>query len=823
MNAILLFLIENTLLFALLFAGIWLIKRIFAQQLSAAMHYLLWGIVILKLLIPVGLPSDLSPLNLLSQTDMPIAVQAVQQGPTTEVLRPAPSAEPADVSSGIQDTQVQATVNATDNGDNAGQTMPAKSPGINWTGVVLTVWAAGVLGMGLWLAAGAVRLKRLAISRGHAASARMQALFESCRQEMGIKSRIRLALQAYLSVPAITGIRRPVLFLPSALAYEQDGEKLRHIFLHELSHYKRGDIIVTYLLNILNVLYWFNPLVWLAVRLINKDMETACDAVVLKYLGLEKRQEYIETIIEFAGNDDGKRLQPALCMNDGRIKLKNRVRGMFLKNKTKAAIKIPVLALAFVMAFACFTTACQPTPEAQVIVDKNANLVEDVLAAVGKKDGAALEEDKQIIAEQIKQVNGHLDMEITPSDSVTIKVNADIVAPEYDQIPLIRVRPENLSTEKFDKFTAYLTGGLPLYVETWDSEYGNSLSKEEIIAQLALIKSYLVNDDLPKNIKDAWEYRANQMQQCFDSAISQADEQPYDGLPTPAEDNGTYSTITSLKCYMGRNVAAMLNLMQSYEGNDTQMMFYNSDNVSAYNTFETYEGIDAPKIQMTYEEAKAKVMDFVHTVDGEDSNLVIYDSSVAYQIGTLPNYTMETSPQAYAFELARCYNGVAVKPVNCLFGFSETIDYSKRVSPETMLVVIDDIGIVQAIWSGYTEYIEDVSNDVPLMDFDSVRDIFEDYCRYKFAWTYRNDALAGDTTPPVTLNVKKVELNVMVTPEKDNLDNYITVPVWDFVADMTLEGDGMSQDGFIDEGQKNVSILTINAINGTVIDRQLGY
>ena len=818
MNAVLSFLIENLILFALLFAGVWLIKRIFAKQLSAAMHYLLWGVVMLRLLIPVGLPSELSPLNLLSRADAPAAVQTMPQEQSAESSRQLPAySEPNKVTSGEPEPQTAVGVNS----HTVDKTVSVHPFDIDWTLVILIVWAGGALGFGLWLAVGTTRLKKLA--QGAEPPAHMLALFESCRKQMCIQKQIRLVLQAHLPVPAITGVRSPVLLLPASLLNEQDEEKLRHIFFHELSHYKRGDIIVTYLLNGLNALYWYNPLVWLAVRLVNRDMETACDATVLAHLGLEKRQSYIETVIEFGGNSHGRRFMPALCMNDGRMKMKSRIKGMFLRSKTKAAVKIPVVAAAFVLAFVCLTTACQPTPEEPVIVNKNADIVEDVLAAADEQSESALEEDKQVIAEQIKKVNGHLDMEITPGDSVTIKVNADIVAPEYDQIPLVRVRPENVSTEKFNKFADYLTGGLPLYVETWDNKNGNSRSKEEITAQLALIKSYLAKDDLPKNLRDAWERRADDLQQCFDTAISQADERPYDGTPIPAENNGSYSTITSLKCYMGRDVAAMLNLMQSYEGNETSAVFFNTDSVSAYNTFETYEGADASRIQMTYEEAKAKVMDFVHTVDGEDSNLVIYDSSIAYQIGTLPNYTMETSPQAYAFALARCYNGIAVKPVGYLFSFNETADYSKRVLPEMMYVQIDDSGIVQATWSGYTEYVEDVSNDVPLMDFDSIRDIFEDYCRYKFAWTYRNDALVGDTTPPVTLNVKKIELNVMVTPEKDNLDRYITVPVWDFIADMTLEGDGMSQDGFVDEGQKNVSILTINAINGSVIDRNMGY
>ena len=138
-------------------------------------------------------------------------------------------------------------------------------------------------------------------------------------------------------------------------------------------------------------------------------------------------------------------------------------------------------------------------------------------------------------------------------------------------------------------------------------------------------------------------------------------------------------------------------------------------------------------------------------------------------------------------------------------------------------MVVDDTGIVSAFWSNYMEYVGDVSGNVPLMDFASIKDIFENYCRYKYTWTYRNDALAGDATPDVTLNVKRVEMNIMAIPEKDNPDSYITVPVWDFIADLSLNEKSPTQEGGFDEGEKDVSILTINAMNGTVIDREQGY
>ena len=253
------------------------------------------------------------------------------------------------------------------------------------------------------------------------------------------------------------------------------------------------------------------------------------------------------------------------------------------------------------------------------------------------------------------------------------------------------------------------------------------------------------------------------------------------------------------------------------------MTFDNNDYGSAYNTFAPYEGVDATNIEMTYEEARATAEDFARTIDGDDTSLVLYQSRIGYEMETIANYSKETSPNAYVFKFARSFDGALVKHVGYLSGADKNIDYNKRVSPESLFVIIDDGGIVDAYWTNRTEYVENVASDVPLKDFDTVREIFENYCRYKFTWTYRNDALAEDATPAVTLKVKRIEMNFMVIPEKDNFESYIMVPVWDFIADMTLDEEQMSQEGFLDEGQRDVSILTINAIDGTVIDREQGY
>jgi hypothetical protein len=227
-------------------------------------------------------------------------------------------------------------------------------------------------------------------------------------------------------------------------------------------------------------------------------------------------------------------------------------------------------------------------------------------------------------------------LELKPGESVTIKVDADIVTPEYESIPMVRVKPENFSGEQFNTFIDYLTEGKPLYY--WPDDHTvNVFTKEEIMAMMTQIKGYLADGTLPKNTRNAWEYRVKDFEEELKSAISQADEKPYDGTLTPAQNNGTFSSITSLKCYMGKSRAAWLHLYQTTEGNETQLQFDNNDYGSAYNTFEAYTGTDALRAGMTYEEARAMAEGLVQKLDGEDTNLAVSESSIGYQLETIAN------------------------------------------------------------------------------------------------------------------------------------------------------------------------------------------
>ena len=75
---------------------------------------------------------------------------------------------------------------------------------------------------------------------------------------------------------------------------------IRYMLLHELQHYKHKDGIANYLMNLAGIIYWFNPLVWYALKEMRSDREIACDTSVLKLLKSEDYVAYGNTLINFA-------------------------------------------------------------------------------------------------------------------------------------------------------------------------------------------------------------------------------------------------------------------------------------------------------------------------------------------------------------------------------------------------------------------------------------------------------------------------------------------------------------------------------------------
>lgn len=99
-----------------------------------------------------------------------------------------------------------------------------------------------------------------------------------------------------IATPVVTGILKPRIYLP----FDLNEPELSHVLVHERMHVKRKDHWLKLLFYIAVIIHWFNPLVWLAYRLLERDMEMACDEAVLEKMGIEVKTEYCESLLNLA-------------------------------------------------------------------------------------------------------------------------------------------------------------------------------------------------------------------------------------------------------------------------------------------------------------------------------------------------------------------------------------------------------------------------------------------------------------------------------------------------------------------------------------------
>ena len=93
----------------------------------------------------------------------------------------------------------------------------------------------------------------------------------------------------------LVGLLHPKLLLPEGDMGDND---IRYSLLHELTHFKRRDIWLKTLVLWVNALHWFNPLMWYMTRLVERDMELACDEAALKTLPREEHSAYGRTLLD---------------------------------------------------------------------------------------------------------------------------------------------------------------------------------------------------------------------------------------------------------------------------------------------------------------------------------------------------------------------------------------------------------------------------------------------------------------------------------------------------------------------------------------------
>lgn len=263
-----------------------LLKYGFRERLTAVWHYVLWLLVLIRLILPWAPATSISVYNLFS-----LEKQVVfQVEPAVENV--SPSILPANTSPGNGETFGVAP-GVTKPGQGLGS---AENSPVGFKALAL-IWLLGVIALATHTFAVNRRFaRRIQAASGDLDHVILQA-FASCKRKMGVRADIPLVMTSQVQSPTLFGLLRPRILLPLNVTETLTVEQLSHVFLHELAHFKRRDVAVNWLMHLLLVLHWFNPLLWYAFYRMRQDQELACDASVLSRMNPGEAREYGYTVL----------------------------------------------------------------------------------------------------------------------------------------------------------------------------------------------------------------------------------------------------------------------------------------------------------------------------------------------------------------------------------------------------------------------------------------------------------------------------------------------------------------------------------------------
>lgn len=406
-----------------------LLARLALKRAPKIFSYVLWSVVLFRLLCPVSLPS---PASWLGALELPSAssreaVEITGTGTETgaaaarnEILTESPSGQPA-----------QVILNETEPDGPSEKTWEDLIP------YAAYVWLAGGAAMLLAGVGSCFRFRRHLVG--------------------GYRLRGNIYLVDYLGSAFVAGLLRPKIYLPSDLPEEQ----MDYIIAHEQHHITRLDHLVRHLAYFALCLHWFNPLVWLAFILSGKDMEMSCDEAVLKKLGSRIRADYSASLLRLAM---GKRIIAGGPLSFGEGDTKGRIQNLARWKKLKKWQSGLCVLMCLVI-----LTACAANPTQEVVKSKNDGAFE-----TGIQQTAPTSETGDITLSRHDSF---------PSTDGSVEYTWNIDETIEDQpMPVVEVVPRFLTGEDAKNLCTMLFGNAVFYEASTDNQqrWSKSLLQEKI-------------------------------------------------------------------------------------------------------------------------------------------------------------------------------------------------------------------------------------------------------------------------------------------------------------------------------------------------------
>lgn len=308
---------------AIMILAVIVIRALAINRLPKKTFIALWGIVLLRLLVPFNVPSPLSVYSIVNnhvsspqeitgmQTTTDFSVFSVITVPTTE---------------GSLQKQAVARI----------------SP-------YIIVWGIGMIICALFFIISYFKCRRefresLPIKND---------FLKTWIAEHKLARTIKIRQSSYISAPLTYGIFKPVILMPKNTKWE-DMQQIKYILTHELIHIRRFDAATKLFLTAALCVHWFNPLVWGMYLLFNRDMELSCDEAVVRSFGSTTKSAYARTLISM---EEKKNTLTPLCNNFSKNAIEERITAIMKMKKNSVLVVLAAIVLIIGVTAAFATSA----------------------------------------------------------------------------------------------------------------------------------------------------------------------------------------------------------------------------------------------------------------------------------------------------------------------------------------------------------------------------------------------------------------------------------------------------------------------------------
>lgn len=417
----------------------WLLK----DRLPVQWQYAMWLILIVRLILPWAPESSFSVYNLFSSTtsaesETNYVGEEISESSHDQVLKHIErdsskysSKYSSESNNVITKSPAKNNINPERNDMQGEKQGLLVSDAIHWLYLgIFSIWLIGFILLLFYLWKINRKFRRILFfhQRSQRDSSTLVHILQQCKDIMGIKRTVELKITDLAQGPMLLGFVRPQILLPSYMEGDFSEEELKYVFLHELVHFKRKDIVLNWAMLLLLFFHWFNPVLWYGYRKMREDQELSCDQKAISYLSDREVKAYGYTIIkllENRSNLSSAHLVVAANFSSNKRQLKRRMVmiSKFRRNSARWSIIGFVVITAFMM----------------------------VALTNAKADSKAAGIEKEIVG--MKQQNAVLLDTIDPSIRASVEDSMDKIMRHLGlPLPLIEVTTVTETNQIFLKF-----------------------------------------------------------------------------------------------------------------------------------------------------------------------------------------------------------------------------------------------------------------------------------------------------------------------------------------------------------------------------------